>query len=51
MRDASYLVTVPALVPDVPALQRDPVVAYLPALVAKGSTNLLLPDRLPRAIV
>jgi LmbE family N-acetylglucosaminyl deacetylase len=30
VRDASYLVTVPALVPDVPALKRDPVVAYLP---------------------
>ena len=33
------------------ALAKLPVVAYLPALVAKGSTNLLLPDRLPRAIV
>ena len=30
VRDASYLVTVPALVPDVPALKRDPIVAYLP---------------------
>ena len=30
VRDASYLVTVPALVPEVPALKRDPVVAYLP---------------------
>ncbi|MEX2118401.1 MAG: PIG-L family deacetylase [Pirellulales bacterium] len=29
VRDASYLVTVPALVPDVPCLRRDPVVAYL----------------------
>jgi len=32
------------------ALADLPVLAYLPALVAKGSTNLLLPDRLPRAI-
>ncbi|HEV3004300.1 MAG TPA: PIG-L deacetylase family protein [Pirellulales bacterium] len=30
VRDASYLVTVPALVPDTPCLSRDPVVAYLP---------------------
>jgi N-acetylglucosamine malate deacetylase 1 len=30
VRDACYLVTVPALVPDVPALARDPVVAFLP---------------------
>ena len=32
------------------ALADLPVLAYLPALVAKGSTNLILPDRLPRAI-
>jgi len=29
VRDASYLVTVPLIVPEVPALRRDPVVAYL----------------------
>lgn len=32
------------------ALAELPVVAWLPALVARGSTNLLLPDRLPRAL-
>jgi LmbE family N-acetylglucosaminyl deacetylase len=30
VRDASYMVTVPAIVPDEPILPRDPVVAYLP---------------------
>jgi LmbE family N-acetylglucosaminyl deacetylase len=30
VRDASYMVTVPAIVPDVPALRSDPVVAYMP---------------------
>ena len=30
VRDACYLVTVPAIARDVPALRRDPVVAYLP---------------------
>jgi len=30
VQDASYLVTVPAVVPDAPHLMRDPVVAYLP---------------------
>jgi N-acetylglucosamine malate deacetylase 1 len=30
VQDASYLVTVPAVAPDAPALRRDPVVAYLP---------------------
>lgn len=29
VQDASYLVTVPLIVPDVPALRRDPVVAYM----------------------
>lgn len=29
VRDASYMVTVPAVVPDVPILARDPVVAYM----------------------
>jgi hypothetical protein len=32
------------------ALADLPVLSYLPALVAKGSTNLILPERLPRAI-
>jgi hypothetical protein len=32
------------------ALEALPVLAYLPAMVAKGSTNLILPDRLPRAL-
>ncbi len=30
VQDASYMVTVPAIAPDVPHLPRDPVVAYLP---------------------
>ncbi len=30
VRDASYLVTVPGVLPDVPALARDPVVAFMP---------------------
>lgn len=30
VRDASYMVTVPAVVPEVPHLRRDPVVAFLP---------------------
>ncbi|MES1213715.1 MAG: PIG-L deacetylase family protein [Singulisphaera sp.] len=30
VRDASYLVTVPAIVPEVPILTRPPVIAYLP---------------------
>lgn len=30
VRDASYLVTVPAICPDAPALRRDPIVAYMP---------------------
>jgi len=30
VQDAAYLVTVPAVVPDVPHLPRDPVIAYLP---------------------
>jgi LmbE family N-acetylglucosaminyl deacetylase len=30
VQDASYLVTVPAVVPEVPHLRRDPVVAYMP---------------------
>ena len=32
------------------ALADLPVLAELPAMVARGSTNLILPDRLPRAI-
>lgn len=30
VQDAAYMVTVPAVVPDTPHLQRDPVIAYLP---------------------
>ena len=30
VQDAAYMVTVPAVVPEVPHLQRDPVIAYLP---------------------
>lgn len=30
VRDASYMVTVPPIVPDAPALRRDPIVAYMP---------------------
>jgi LmbE family N-acetylglucosaminyl deacetylase len=30
VQDAAYMVTVPAVVPEVPHLRRDPVVAYLP---------------------
>lgn len=35
VQDASYLVKVPLIVPDVPALKRDPVVAYMPDLFTK----------------
>ncbi|MFO1002589.1 MAG: PIG-L deacetylase family protein [Planctomycetaceae bacterium] len=35
VQDASYLVKVPLIVPDVPALRRDPVVAYMPDLFTK----------------
>jgi LmbE family N-acetylglucosaminyl deacetylase len=35
VQDASYLVTVPLVVPDVPALRTDPVVAYLPDLFTR----------------
>ena len=30
VRDASYMVTVPAIVPDAPILRKDPVVAFMP---------------------
>jgi len=30
VQDAAYMVTVPAVVPEVPHLERDPVIAYLP---------------------
>jgi len=33
------------------ALAELPVLSYLPAMVARGSTNLILPDRLPRSLV
>ncbi len=35
VQDASYLVTVPLVVPEVPALRADPVVAYLPDLFTR----------------
>lgn len=35
VQDASYMVTVPRIVPDVPILPRDPVVAYLPDLFTR----------------
>jgi LmbE family N-acetylglucosaminyl deacetylase len=35
VQDASYMVTVPAVVPEAPALRRDPVVAYLPDLFTR----------------
>jgi len=42
VQDASYMVTVPLVVPDVPALARDPVVAYLPDLFTRPYP--LVPD-------
>ncbi len=35
VQDASYMVTVPLVVPDVPALSKDPVVAYMPDLFTR----------------
>jgi LmbE family N-acetylglucosaminyl deacetylase len=35
VQDASYMVTVPHIVPDVPALRKDPVVAYMNDLFTK----------------
>lgn len=35
VQDASYLVTVPPICPDVQALRRDPIVAYLPDLFTR----------------
>jgi LmbE family N-acetylglucosaminyl deacetylase len=37
VQDASYMVTVPPIVPDVPALRRDPVIAYMPDHFTKPS--------------
>lgn len=42
VQDASYLVTVPKIVPDVPALRSDPVVAYMPDLFTRP--NPFRPD-------
>jgi LmbE family N-acetylglucosaminyl deacetylase len=42
VQDASYLVTVPAVAPEAPALRRDPVVAYLPDEFTRP--NRLRPD-------
>jgi LmbE family N-acetylglucosaminyl deacetylase len=35
VQDASYLVTVPGVLPEVPALSKDPVVAYMPDLFTR----------------
>ncbi len=35
IQDASYMVTVPPIVPDTPILSRDPVVAYMPDLFTR----------------
>ncbi|MEQ8787285.1 MAG: PIG-L deacetylase family protein [Pirellulaceae bacterium] len=35
VQDASYMVTVPLVEPDVPSLRRDPVVAYMPDLFTR----------------
>jgi N-acetylglucosamine malate deacetylase 1 len=35
VQDASYLVTVPSIAPETPALRRDPVVAYMPDLFTR----------------
>ncbi len=35
VQDASFLVTVPRVVPDVPTLKKDPVVAYMPDLFTR----------------
>ncbi len=42
VQDASYLMTCPKVVPEVPALRRDPVVAYMPDLFTRP--NQLRPD-------
>ena len=42
VQDASYMVTVPLVAPDVPPLVRDPVVAYLPDLFTRPYA--LVPD-------
>ena len=42
VQDASYMVTVPLVAPDVPALAKDPVVAYLPDLFTRPYA--LVPD-------
>ena len=44
VQDASYMVTVPLVCPDVPALRRDAVVAYMPDLFTK-------PNRLSADVV
>ncbi|MFT7640318.1 MAG: LmbE family N-acetylglucosaminyl deacetylase [Pirellulaceae bacterium] len=42
VQDASYMVTVPLVVPDVPIVEREPVVAYMPDLFTKPCP--LVPD-------
>jgi LmbE family N-acetylglucosaminyl deacetylase len=37
VQDASYMVTVPLVIPEVPHLRRDPVVAYMPDLFTRPS--------------
>jgi LmbE family N-acetylglucosaminyl deacetylase len=42
VQDASYMVTVPLVVPDVPALRRDPVIGYMPDLFTRPYS--MVPD-------
>jgi len=42
VRDASYMVTVPSVVPDIPVVRRDPVVAFMPDRFTKPYP--LVPD-------
>ena len=55
VQDASYLVTVPPICPDVPALRRDPIVGYLPDLFTRpaplrGDVVIDVGDRMPTIV-